>query len=595
MLFCAEPVEPPERPNIVLIMADDMGACDLGHFGNKDARTPNIDKLAAESMHAEAFYVASVCAPTRASVLTGRHHLRTAVSGVHGGKDFLHLEERTVADVLREAGYATGLWGKWHSGWAEGYLPHQRGFDEALMLRLYRHRDPLGSINGGDWVEFKGSWGDRVIVDHALDFARRNAQQPFFAMVTSMTPHGPLDAPEEAIAEFESRGLSKNLATLHAQVQLLDQEIGRLLEGLEEIDFNGRETVILFMSDNGPAMFENNFSDAERAQRNVLGWRGWKGDIWEGGVRSPLLVHCPGHFKAGTFDQVVDAMDLLPTFAAWAGVQPEQLGSDERPLDGRNITPLLQGKTLNPKATHLWVHPAIPPTSGGDLPRLLRDEYQPLSREQVAQMKPIDQVMGVRYGEWKLSLNADTNQRFLQSPQVHLSHIGNDPRESVNLAEEEIKQTEAMLSRAEAWWGQIQQEPHAFAPPDIVFPATGTVFMRATLAKSLSLGLRNGVIAIGGFCSSGQQVSWSVAAKGTLHVMPTLSWLGDSNPPEGTRFRLSCSGASIEGTAGADGAVTWDDALTIDAGPGTLTLEVIKMPTPPSPLELFGIRFEEVM
>ncbi|NBD37214.1 MAG: sulfatase-like hydrolase/transferase, partial [Verrucomicrobia bacterium] len=115
-------------PNIVLILADDLGACDLGFFGNADASTPVLDALAGRSLRHEAFYVTPVCAPTRAALLTGRHHLRTGVAGVHGGKDHIHRSETLLPEVLKEAGYVSGIWGKWHSGTADGYLPHQRGF-----------------------------------------------------------------------------------------------------------------------------------------------------------------------------------------------------------------------------------------------------------------------------------------------------------------------------------------------------------------------------------------------------------------------------------------------------------------------------------
>ena len=132
-----------QQPNIVVVMADDLGACDLGAYGNRDAHTPHIDALASEGVRHEAFYVAPVCAPTRAAFLTGRHHLRTGVYGVHGGQDFLDPHEQTIADVLKTAGYVTGLYGKWHSGYGSRYEPWDRGFDDVCKLRLYKHRDPL--------------------------------------------------------------------------------------------------------------------------------------------------------------------------------------------------------------------------------------------------------------------------------------------------------------------------------------------------------------------------------------------------------------------------------------------------------------------
>lgn len=366
------------QPNIVILLADDLGACDLGFYGNEDAKTPALDALAARSLRHEAFYVTPVCAPTRAALLTGRHHLRTGVAGVHGGKDHIHLSERLLPQVLKEAGYVSGIWGKWHSGTANGYLPHQRGFDESLILRLYRHRDPQGSIDGGPQVSFDGRWGDDVIVDHALDFARRYRERPFLAFVSSMTPHAPLDAPEAEVARFmEERHLSRKVATLHVQVAQLDAAIGRFVSELKALDTNGRETIVLFLSDNGPAMLENDLTDAERARRNVLGWRGWKGDVWEAGIRTPLLIHRIGKTDTGEVRQPADATDLLPTLAAWAGIEELPV---EKPLDGRDIGPMLAGETMADKPVHSWVHPAIPPAPNRGKERRLQEDIN-LSRK----------------------------------------------------------------------------------------------------------------------------------------------------------------------------------------------------------------------
>lgn len=562
----------PASPNYVVVLADDLGACDLGCYGNADARTPRLDWLAAHSIRHEAFYVTPVCAPTRAAFLTGRHHLRTGVAGVHGGKDHIHLSEVLLPEVLQTAGYATGMWGKWHSGNSEGYLPHQRGFDEALLLELYRHRNPVGQRNGGDTVTYDGQWGDDVIVDAALDFARRHQDRPFFGLVASMTPHGPLDAPEEEIVALaEHLGvISRRLATLHAQVARLDQAVGRLLDGLKALDTGGRETWLLFFSDNGPAMFEDEFTEEDRARRNVLNWRGWKGDVWEGGIRSPLFLHRVGRVEAAqVVQQPADVTDLLPTLVSWAGAT---LASDHPPLDGRDLSPMLRGEIMPERTIHAWVHPAIPPYPNRGEARLVQEEYQPVTPTEKASMRSDAQVMALREGAWKLTRNADLNHPGGANPPEFLGNLVEDPCERRNRGEECPEKMAALAAQMDAWWESLRSESNAFAPPLIRIRAEGLVAFRATTAASMSGDLRNTVPAIEGFRHAGQWARWSLEAEVTRYLQPELGWHGTAKLSPGTAFKLTCSGCQVTGTTDANGSLEWSGLLCIDAGPNTLEL-----------------------
>ncbi|MEE9463814.1 MAG: sulfatase-like hydrolase/transferase, partial [Bacteroidales bacterium] len=213
---CSE--EPLERqPNIILIQADDLGWDDLGIHGNRLIETPNLNSLAGESVRFSQFYVTPVCATTRAALLTGRHFLRTGVSHVHGGKDFLHLDETTIADVMKDAGYVTGMWGKWHSGKTDGYFPWERGFDEAFMARLYDYYDNEGSYNG-ESLQTEG-WITGVLTDMAIDFMKDHREVPFFAYLPYLTCHAPLDAPRHYVEKYLGKGLSENLAMLYGMVE----------------------------------------------------------------------------------------------------------------------------------------------------------------------------------------------------------------------------------------------------------------------------------------------------------------------------------------------------------------------------------------
>ena len=578
---------PPPPPNIILIIADDMGACDLGFYGNLDASTPNLDALAGESLRHEAFYVSPVCAPTRASLLTGRHYLRSGVSGVHGGKDHLSLEETTMAEVLHEAGYATGIWGKWHSGLAPGYLPHERGFDEAFRLGLYRHRDPFGTSGDGERLDYPGRWADDVIVEQALDFARRHKDQPFLGIVSSMTPHGPLDAPEDEVERLvREKGLTRNLAILNAQMTRFDAAVGRLVKGIRAIDTKGRETVFIFFSDNGPAMFEDQFSNAERRRRNTLGWRGWKGDVWENGIRSPLFIHWPGRFAAGSVDQPADVSDLLPTMMSWAGAQPLP---GQKPMDGRDIGPVLEGGWLPDTDVIHWVHPAIPPHPGRGEDRLLQDEYGPVTPERKAALKALDQVMGVRSGKWKLTRNADLNSGGGPAPDEFLADVIRDPCESTNRIREHAETACRLASTLDRWWAEILADPVSFQQPETRIAAEGPVVIRATSACRIAESLRNDVPAIRGFSKAGDYAVWRIESAATRTVIPQLVWSSDGRLPEGTVVRMSCSGADATGVVQPDGSTDWETGLVFDAGPGTLEFKLIRIDALPAPVDLHRV------
>ena len=568
-------------------MADDMGACDLGVYGNADAETPHIDRLAEGSIRHEAFYVTPVCAPTRAELLTGRKHLRVGVSQVHGGKDHIHLEETLLPEYLKTAGYATGTWGKWHSGTSEGYLPHQRGFDETLLLQLYRHRDPIGTTHSGEKIRFDGGWGDDAIIDYALDFAERHQAEPFLAFVSSMTPHGRLDAPEDEIERFmRERHLSRKVATLHAQMALFDRAIGRLMDGLEALETGERETLVFFFSDNGPAMFEDDFTDSDRNRRNILGWRGWKGDVWEAGIRSPLFVYRLGQPASASIDQPAQVADLLPTLLDYAGIE-----ADPDHFDGRSIRPLLEGGTLPEAAITTWVHPAVPPAPGRGAERRLLNELNPVPPEAKAAIRANDQVIALRFGDWKLTRNADINRPGGPWAERFLGNVVTDPRETTDLTGREAEIAADLESRMLAWFEEMRAAPHSFAPPELQVPADGEIVLKASWTCFLSDSLHNSVNNIEGFNQSGQIARWSLNVATTREIRPelVLSQRGGSLPAA-SRIVLRCGGAEISGSARTDGGLDWDGPLMLDAGPNTLELEILALPEPESALDLSFIK-----
>jgi len=326
------------RPNIVVILADDQGWGDLRVHGNTNLKTPSIDSLARAGALFDRFYVCPVCAPTRAEFLTGRYHSRGGVHGVTTGAERLNLDEKTIGDTFRSAGYATGAFGKWHNGTQCPYHPNARGFDEFYGFcsgHWGQYFDPILEHNG-KLVRGRGFIIDDL-TDHALEFIERNRERPFFCYVPYNTPHSPFQVPDRFYERFrnspvpmrhrdpELEELGKTRCVL-AMCENIDWNVGRILRRLEELHLAGK-TIVLYFSDNGPNSWRWNG-----------GMKGRKGSTDEGGVRVPCLIRWPGHIKGGTIiREIAGAIDLLPTLADLAGVPI----AGTKPLDGKNVKPLL--------------------------------------------------------------------------------------------------------------------------------------------------------------------------------------------------------------------------------------------------------------
>jgi len=465
---CTE--EPPERqPNIILIQADDLGWDDLGIHGNLLIETPNLDSLACESVRFSQFYVTPVCATTRASLMTGRHFLRTGVSHVHGGKDFLHLDETTIADVMRVAGYATGMWGKWHLGKTEGYFPWDRGFDEAFMARLYDYYDNEGIYNG-EPLKTEG-WITGVLTDMAIDFMKDHREVPFFAYLPYLTCHAPLDAPGQYVEKYQGKGLSENLATLYGMVEHMDHHVGRLLDSLDIMGL-AENTVIFFMSDNGPAILNGQLTDEDRRTRYVNSLRGHKGNIWENGIKSPLFVCQRGHCVPAEIDRLADVTDLFPTIAELAGIR---LNIDSLQIGGRSLLLYLEDSVarLPSKEIFLYANPGWPPTDQRWTPQGVKDEYRPWKHSQGGELDFQNQVIGFRSENYKLLFNpGPTTNTIDPDPMGYvLIDVNADPWENENISGHYPDLLREMQFRLRAWHVSVFSDEHAFEMP--VFRITG--------------------------------------------------------------------------------------------------------------------------
>jgi arylsulfatase A-like enzyme len=330
------------KPNVVVFLSDDQGWGDLSIHGNTNLSTPNIDSLAKNGALFERFFVCPVCSPTRAEFLTGRYHARGGVRGVSTGQERLDLDERTIADTFRAAGYATAAFGKWHNGLQSPYHPNDRGFDEYYGFCSGHWGDYFSPPLRHNNTPVRGhGYTTDDFTDHAIAFIEQHRERPFFCYVPFNTPHSPMQVPDE----YWNRFKNKQLSMLHynpaeeeldftraalAMCENIDWNVGRVLKRLDELKL-ADNTIVVYFADNGPNGWRWND-----------GMKGRKGSTDEGGVRSPLLVRWPKHIQPLTrVTQIAGAIDLLPTLADLAGIKV----TSEKPLDGVSLKPILTGST----------------------------------------------------------------------------------------------------------------------------------------------------------------------------------------------------------------------------------------------------------
>ncbi len=423
-----------ERPNIVLILADDMGAHDLGCTGSTFYETPRLDRLAAEGMRFTRAYAACpVCSPTRAALMTGRWPARVGITdyipGARVGKllpaDFLHQlphEEVTVAEALRDAGYRTGMYGKWHLG-GEGYLPDSQGFDESDS-----------SPNGRG---FQGVDRADPLTEKALAFLERHQAEPFFLYLPHNLVHTPLLGKDSLVPKFEAKAAAlpkraererfrpererqdrrvQDHAVYAAMMADIDAQVGRVLDKLDELRLADR-TLVIFTSDNG------GLSTSEGSPTSNAPLRAGKGWLYEGGVRVPLIVRWPGVVKPGASSDIpVVSTDFFPTLldAAGAPLRPEWH------QDGASLVPLF--KQLEPpralsERSLFWHYPHYGNQGG----------------------RPAG---AVRDGDWKLI-------EFYEDGALELYNLAADPVEAIDLATKNPEQVQKLREQLRAWRASV--------------------------------------------------------------------------------------------------------------------------------------------
>lgn len=437
------------RPNIVMIFADDLGYGDLGCYGSKTIRTPHIDALAAEGVRMTSGYVsAAVCSPSRAGLMTGRYQQRMGYEyNLSGSRDLgLPRDESTLANLLKGAGYATGMVGKWHLGFTLELSPLARGFDESFGTRgggtLYATSRTPGIVTIADRKlpaerprpVFRGNKKvreDAYITDaftrEAIDFIQRHKEEPFFLYLSYTAPHTPLQA-KQADVDRNSHIQDPARRVYAAMVTAMDDGIGRIAKTLKGLDLED-DTMVVFFSDNGGVIWVA----GDNGPLN-----GGKRYQYEGGNRVPFIVKWPGHLEKGaTYQEPIISLDLYPTFAAVAGAQ-NNLGPQH---DGVNLIPYLTGKIPgSPHDRLFWRSSPNRAIREGKWKLWQVNVAAPGSRDARARLIPRDQIPA----------DSPHGQKIL------LFDLSRDLGEQVNVAQKHPEIVKRLIGALDEWESQLK-------------------------------------------------------------------------------------------------------------------------------------------
>ena len=433
---------PPRQPNVLIIMTDDQGTLDVNCYGSDDLYTPHMDRLAAEGVRFTQAYAHAVCCPARAMLLTGRYPQRSGVTSWTQGDmkaEFgrnMALSEVTLAEALRDAGYRTALFGKWHLGAAETHGPTRQGFETFFghrggFIDNYNHHFLHGRgfhdlYEGTTEVFKRGEYFPDLITERTLQYIKDNKDEPFFVFYSMNIPH----YPEQADPKFDERykDMPMPRRSYAKMVSTTDDRIGQVLAKLDELGLTD-DTIIVFLSDNGHSEENNNgirFDDhtsglpkghyylAHGGGGNTGKWRGAKGTFYEGGIRVPMMVRYPREVDRGLVrSQPVTAMDVMPTVLDWCGVARP----DGVVLDGQGLHDALENNAVMHTSMH-WAW---------------RDRW------------------AVRAGGWKLIGDGDT-------PRELVSLAGDEP-ERVNYLEEKADEAKRLFEMHQAWLAETKPTP----------------------------------------------------------------------------------------------------------------------------------------
>ncbi|MCP5116779.1 MAG: sulfatase [bacterium] len=424
-----------EPPNIVLIVADDLGYGDIGAYGNTANRTPHLDRLAREGLRFTDFHSnGPMCTPTRAALLTGLYQNRFGrkfegpLSGQDDYDDGLPLEAITIAEVLKRARYRTAMYGKWHLGYHPPFLPASQGFDDfrGLVSGDGDHHSHIDRSGRKDWwhnnrIEMESGYTADLLTRHSIDFIARNKNRPFFLYVPHLAIHFPWQGPDDEGYRVEGedywnlsklgRLKSKNVrAKTREMVEAVDRGVGRIVAAIEDLGL-ADNTLVFFTSDNGGYLtYQGGFHNIS----NNGPLRGQKGEVYEGGHRVPAIAWWPGRIQPGVSEGTTMTFDLFPTFLELAGIDP---GEASGKLDGVSLARLLSGREPIEARTLFWRR---------------------------------DNAAAVRRGPWKLIRLGD------QKPQLY--NLADDIGETKNRAAARPALVDTLLRALAEWEADVDRE-----------------------------------------------------------------------------------------------------------------------------------------
>jgi arylsulfatase A len=416
-----------QKPNIVFILADDLGWADVGCYGNKFNETSHIDKLASQGMRfTDAYAACPVCSPTRASILSGQYPARIGLTDFIQGHwrpfeklrvpinktQYLPLEKVTFAESLKKAGYQSAAFGKWHLG-GEDFFPEKQGFDSSLVSAGWGHFFPTVKTIPPIEVE-EGSYLSEVLTDQAEKFIEENKNKPFCLYLSHFAVHIPLEAKEKLINKYREKPKPEggiNHPVYAAMVEHVDQSVGRIIQKLDDLNL-GSNTVVFFFSDNG-GLHQRYDGEGDIVTSNFP-LRAEKGTLYEGGIREPLIVRWPGFVEPGSVCRTpVSSVDFYPTFLEITNTEKDPA----YPLDGESIIPLLKQNGQLKRLNLYWHYPHYHHSTPAG---------------------------AIRSGEWKLL-------EFFEDGKLELYNLTEDIGEHNNLAKEMPEKAQDLKKKLEVW------------------------------------------------------------------------------------------------------------------------------------------------
>ena len=456
------------KPNIILIMTDDQGYDDYG-FRQAPMQTPNMDRMAMKGVRFDRFYTAPACAPTRSALMTGRNYLKTGTSAVGFGAEGPHMDEYLLGEAMQDAGYATGMVGKWNLGLSDAELPSRRGFDEAWPIvqkevRSYGRYTHFNApfFHNGRYAGIEDGWQVERVTDKAIRFIESNKGAPFFLYLAYAQPHEPWLCPQEYQQKYIDQGVGPEYAMFMGMMQQLDEQIGRVLDSLETNQI-AEDTIVLFLGDNGPTpttrILEQqadgwfrqtgeyySLDEQEWARRNPSGFREKKATGWECAVRNRLLVYCPAKYTPRVVtEQRTLVMDIYPTLVEWAGgIRPTYVSD----LDGQSLASLIEGQG-EWKAQDYFTSEAGKPQSHRN-----KDNWSYRFTEYTL---PLDQRSSCFYSGDYVVVNDGGNWS--------LYNIIEDPKQRADLQNQMPEKFASMQKLYYSAFDEILSDPHAFSDP----------------------------------------------------------------------------------------------------------------------------------